>query len=249
MDETVQRLLDLAGGPLFRFSFALMVLGLLRKAALTTSDTLAAYLTISGRRVFWHRFRQHLTWFFFPSVLLRRARPGGTTSSFAYHLGLCVLSLAFRITALVVPVFMVAHVHSWERGIGIGWPALPNQAADILTVVTIVTGLALFLGRLYSPVLRAIEAPWSFLKPLILILPFATGLLAMHPAWSPLDYNVVMLIHMLSAALVFVMVPFTRMLSCMHTPLIRIVPEAAWLAPDPDPPSAAAATPKRSTVS
>jgi hypothetical protein len=231
VDDTVQRLLDFAGGPLFRFSFALMVLGLLRNVALTLSDTLAAYLTIEPRPVFWRRFRQHLLWFFVPSVVLRQVRPGGSAGMFAFHLCLCMLSLIFRLGALLVPAFMMAHVYLWERGIGIAWPALPSGVADVLALVTVVAGVLLFLGRLYSPVLRAIEPPWSFIKPLILILPFITGLLAMHPTWSPVDYHVVLLVHLLSAALVFVLLPFTRMLSCMHTPLSRVVPETVWLRP------------------
>ncbi|MFH1745410.1 MAG: hypothetical protein ABIG44_00025 [Planctomycetota bacterium] len=231
MDENVRYLLDFAGGPLFRFAFALMVLGLLRVIALTISDTLAAYLTIEDRRIFWRRFRQHLMWFIFPSIIIRQARPGGSTSMFVFHLGLCVTSLIFRAIILVVPAFMMAHVYLWERGIGISWPALPAGVADVLTLVAIVAGLVLFLGRLYSPVLRGVEPAWSFLKPLILLLPFVTGMLAMHPTWSPIDYHVVLLIHILSAVLVFVLLPFTRMLSCMHTPLSRFVPEAVWLNP------------------
>ena len=242
MDDNVQRLLDFAGGPLFRLTFALMVLGLLRSAVLSISDALAAYLTIDDRRIFWRRFRQHLMWFFLPSIVLRQVRPGGSRALFVFHVGLCVLSSIFRITALLVPAFMMAHVYLWERGLGVTWPALPARVADVLALLAITVGVILFFGRLYSPVLRAIEAPWSFLKPLILILPFITGMLAMHPTWSPIDYHVVMLLHILSAALVFTLLPFTRMLSCMHTRLHCVVPEAVWLAPyldEPDTPAAA----------
>ena len=78
-------------------------------------------------------------------------------------------------------------------------------AVGTVAIVTIVGGFALLLGRIYSPLLRRMEPAWTFVKPLILIIPFLTGFLSMRPAWSPIDYHVVMLLHVLSASLVFVM--------------------------------------------
>ncbi len=228
MSETIQLMLDFAEGPVFRFAFALMVLGALRAVLVGLSDTVAAYVTHEDRRVFWHKFRLRVLWLTFPSFLLRRARPRCRGAMFAYHVGLCFTSLVFRFSAILVPAFMVEHVHLWERGLGVAWGTLPPGIADGLSLVTILAGLVLFLGRLYSPALREIEPPWSFLKPLLLILPFVTGMLAMHPTWSPVDYHVVRLLHALSAAVVFVMIPFARMLTCMHTPLTRVLPEAEW---------------------
>lgn len=239
MNENVLSALDFAQGPVFRCAFALMVLGLLRNAVLAVSDTVAAYLTTDAKPVFWRRFRQHIWWFLFPSVVLHRARPGGGTRMFIYHLGLFSVALVFRITAVLVPAFMVAHVYLWERNIGFAWPTMSASLADKLSVVTIVAGVVLFLGRLYSPILRQIEPGWSFLKPLVLILPFVTGVMAMHPTWSPFDYHLVLLIHVLSAALVFVMVPFGRMLMCVHTSLEEIIPEAVWRRPLAQTPAAA----------
>jgi hypothetical protein len=221
-------LLNLAEGPVFRCTFALLVLGLLRKAVLAASDTAAAYVTISDRSEFRRKFRQRVLWLAFPSLVLRDAGLGGRPALFAYHCALSFVSLIFRLGAVLVPAFMVAHVSLWERGLGISWPALPARLADVLAVVTIVAGLILFLGRIYSPIVRRIESPWSFLRPLALVLPFLTGFLAMHPTWSPLDYNVVLLIHILSACLVFALIPFTRLFSGLQAPLTRVIPQAEW---------------------
>lgn len=89
-------------------------------------------------------------------------------------------------------------------------------------------GAIVFLGRIYSPALRRIEPTWAFLRPLVLLAPFVTGYLAAHPAWSPLDYQVVLLAHTLVAAVVFVLVPFAGLLKGLHTPLTAVVPAAAW---------------------
>jgi hypothetical protein len=129
---------------------------------------------------------------------------------------------------VLIPAFMVAHVYLWERGLGIGWPALPPGTADTISFVTIAAGLLVFLGRLYSSVLRKVEPAWSFLSPLILIAPFVTGVFAMHPTWSPFAYQTVLLLHVITACLVFVLLPFARLLSFMHTPVTRWIPQAAW---------------------
>lgn len=243
MNETTLFLLDLAEGPIFRFAFALMILGLLRQMILSLSDAAAAYLTMEDRQAFRQKLRMRIGWFFFPSVVLRRHRPGGSTGMYVYHLCICCLSLVFRFTAILLPAFMAAHVYLWEQGFGIAWPALPAMIADVLSGVVIVSGALLFLARLYSPMLRKMEPAWSFLKPLILLVPFVSGALAMHPELSPISYHAMRLVHVLSAAVVFVMVPFTRMLSCVHTPLTRALPEASWQAEPQAAPAAAGATP------
>ena len=243
MDESTTLLLRLAEGPLFRAAFAVLVLGGLRALFLAVSDTTAAFLTTPNKEEFWRKFRMRWLWLVFPTLVERRQRYAGRGGLFIYHMVLCCASLVFRLGLVLVPTFMVAHVYPWERGLGWSWPALPGAAADAMALVTIIAGAVLFLGRLYSPLLRFYEPAWTFFKPLILLVPFISGFLAMHPAWSPVDYYVVRLVHILSASVVFVMIPFTRMLTCVHTPLTRVVPEAAWDASTDRP--AAGSTPGR----
>lgn len=57
MGEELRQLLHLAQGPLFRFAFALLVLGLIRSAWIAVSDASAAYLIIRDRTEFWRRLR------------------------------------------------------------------------------------------------------------------------------------------------------------------------------------------------
>jgi hypothetical protein len=226
VNTPVEFLLQLAEGPVFRLAFALLVLGAMRAALLAGSDAVAAYFATPERAAFWRKLRMRVLWQVFPT-LVKRERYTGQAGLFAYHMALCVASLVFRLGLVLVPTFMVAHVYLWERGLGVGWPALPANIADAGAVITIIAGFVLFMGRLYSPLLRFYEPAWTFLKPLILIVPFVTGYLAMHPSTCPVDYAVVRLVHVLSASLVFVMIPFARMLTCVHTPLTRVVPEAA----------------------
>jgi hypothetical protein len=229
-DPILIHALNIAEGPLFRAAFALLLLGTARGVVLAGSDIIGAYLTLP-RADLRRKMRMRLRWELFPSRVLKQHRPELTAGMQSYHLCLCLLSLITRAGAILIPAFMAAHVYLWEQAFGLAWPALPGLIADTLSIVTIVAGLLLFLGRLYSPMLRKLEPNWSFLKPLILVLPFLTGFLAMHPTWSPLSYHAVRLLHVLSAEVLLVMIPFARLLSCMHTRVTHVIPEAIWQEP------------------
>jgi hypothetical protein len=219
--------LEFVQGPVFRFAFALMVLGFLRHALISGAEMAAAFLMADDRKDVWAKIGRRILWFLFPHVLLRPIAPARRGWS-VYHAILSVFSLVFRLGAVIIPAFMVAHVYLWERGLGISWPSLPSATADAISFITIAAGLLVFLGRLYSSLLRKIEPAWSFLSPLILIAPFVTGVIAMHPTWSPFQYQTVLLLHVLSACLVFVLLPFARLLSFMHMPITKYLPQAAW---------------------
>ena len=107
---------------------------------------------------------------------------------------------------------------------------LGTAGRGALAAITIVAGLLVFVGRICSPVLRRMEPAWTFFKPLILLALFVTGFLAMHPTWSPVDYHVIRLVHIVSACAAFVLVPFARLLTYLHTPLTQVFPETAWAA-------------------
>lgn len=228
MHDTITAALGLAQGPLFRFAFALAVLGLLRLALLGLSGMVAAYVTDRDRSVFRGKVRLRAEWSILPSVVLHRVGLIHSRAMYLYHLALCCISLVFRVLVIVLPVFLVAHEYLWERGLGFSWPSLQSRTADVLAIVTIVSGGVLFLGRIYSPVLRRLEPAWAFFKPLLLLAPLITGVLARHPTWSPLGYYSTLLLHVLSAAGALILIPFARLLSNMHIRLTALIPEAAW---------------------
>jgi hypothetical protein len=227
VNSDVTSILEFVQGPVFRFAFALMLLGFLRLAVMSFAEAASAWLLATDRRTVHTKLRQRVMWFLLPHMLLRHVRDDGAGWS-AYHLILSVCSLVFRLGAIIVPCFMVAHVYLWERALGISWPCLPPGTGDAISFLTIGAGFVVFLGRLYSPLLRKAEPAWSFLTPLILILPFITGVVAMHPRWSPIRYQVVLLLHVLSACTVFVLLPFSGLLSFMHCSIMRWLPQAAW---------------------
>lgn len=239
MDSDVVSALDFVQGPVFRFCFALMSLGLLRLAMISVTEMISARVTTEDRRTVRHKLWQRFVWFLLPHILLRQRFPLNRPWT-VYHVALSLCSVVFRLGAIIVPCFMVAHVYLWEQALGVSWPSLPARVGDAIAFITIAAGFVVFLCRLYSPLLRKTEPKLSFLTPLVLVLPFCTGVLAMHPTWSPISYPVMMLLHVLSACLVFVLLPFTGLLSFMHCRIARWVPQAAWREPAAVPPQASA---------
>lgn len=227
MDASILVALRIAEGPVFRFALGLAILGLARNALLSLSDITAAYLAERDRAALRRKFGLRIMWLLFPTLIFHRAGYLRTGGQFLYHAFFSTVSLAFRLFAILVPVFMVAHVYLWEQALGISWPAFPGTLADTLSYATIVTGLLLFLGRVYSPTLRQVEPAWAFFKPLIMLVPFVTGVLAMHPRWSPIDYHAIMVVHVFSASAVIAILPFARLFS-LHVGLEQLLPEAAW---------------------
>ena len=129
--------LDFARGPLFRFSLAVMLLGLLRILVLDLIAIFTAYRRAGDTTLPWKFIiRRTLTWLFpFNRAFINR--PVYSLFSILFHVGL-----------LLVPIFLFAHVELWSNAIGIAWPNLPKAVADTLTIITIVCATALIISRI-----------------------------------------------------------------------------------------------------
>jgi cytochrome c oxidase assembly factor CtaG len=71
----------------------------------------------------------------------------------------------------------------------------------------------------------------DYLWPLVLIVPFVTGFICTNVGVSSGAYRGVMLVHMLSAELIFVLLPFTKIAHCILMPLSQVVITLAWKFP------------------
>jgi nitrate reductase gamma subunit len=188
-----------AKGPLFAVTFLVMVLGLARQVALQTY-----FLAVrKGRRLRdapWSRIaRETLSW----AVPIRHVEPGAgtfTAASFLMHVGI-----------ILVPLFLVDHVALWNGLLGTDLPALPPGVADWLTLLTVGCGLLLLSLRLVRARHRVVSRRSDCLLLLLVLAPFVTGYMASHPRVNPFPWDAVMLTHLLSAELLFVVTPFTKL--------------------------------------
>jgi len=213
----VENWIDFGRGPLFRLSFSLMVLGLLRILILTAVGIGDAYRRSSDRIVPWKEVaRQTLAWLV-PIGRLCRQRPAYSLASLLFHVGL-----------ILTPLFLAAHILLWRVSVGISWRPFPQRVADYLTLLTIAAGLGLFFGRALDRGARALSRFQDYLWPLLLVTPFLTGYICSHAATGPKGYQRAMLLHVYSADLIMVMIPFTKIAHCVLAPLAQLVTAVSW---------------------
>jgi nitrate reductase gamma subunit len=220
----MEALIEFAKGPLFRFTFAIMILGLARIFILTLWGGYEAYRKAGDKKMPWNlMFSRSVEWLF-PAKRIFNRRPIYSLFSILFHVGL-----------LLVPIFLFAHVQLWHSAIGITWPTLSKPVADLLTITTIIFALALLIGRMTSKAANYISRKQDYLWPVLLIIPFVTGYICANTAVSPKGYQVSMLIHILSGELIFILIPFTKIAHCVLMPFAQFVCNLAWrFPPDTD---------------
>jgi nitrate reductase gamma subunit len=216
----VESWIEFGRGPLFRITFALMLLGLLRIFVLTFIGVAEAYGRNPDKIVNWREVRNQTIAWLFPINRLWRKRPVYSTISFCFHLGL-----------LLVPLFLAAHVVLWKHGVRFAWPVIPQRLANYLACVVIIAGLGLFGGRLLNPAARKLSRRQDLAWPLLLVVPFITGYVCSNLAIRPTTYDAMMLVHVYSADLIMLLIPFTKIAHCVLAPLSHVVTAVAWKFP------------------
>jgi nitrate reductase gamma subunit len=217
----MEGLIEFGRGPLFRLSFVLMILGLLRIVILSLVSLAEAYRRNPDKVLPWRDMTLKTAGWLVPFARLLNKRPIYSVLSFLFHVGL-----------ILVPLFFSTHVLLWERGVGFAWPALSQSVSDVLTLTVIVTGIALFFGRVIPRGSRTISRRQEFVWPLLLVVPFLTGFVCTHAEIGPVAYQWMMLIHVYSADLIMLMIPFTKIAHCVLLPLSQYVSGVAWKFPE-----------------
>lgn len=213
-------LLQFARGPLFAATFTFMIAGLVRHIFLESTQLYQSVKRLSDRRIsVGGNLRQLLGWLF-PVNRIHRLRPLLSVASFSFHVGL-----------LIVPVFLVSHIDLWRGVLGFGWPGISIFIADVLTLVTIVAGIVLFCMRVFDTGARSLSSAMDYVLIAILLIPFVSGFMACHPSVNPLSYKLTMLIHILSADVVFILIPTTKLAHCVLFMFDRFSSDVFWRMP------------------
>jgi nitrate reductase gamma subunit len=208
--------LELARGPVFVFAFTFMVLGLLRHAALTIWETVRAVRRAGDKTLPVRTLAcETLAWLV----------PVGKLKT---RLAFSLTSIIFHITILTVPIFLGGHIVLWARGTGLAWPAFPNVLADVLTIIAIVCAVALVVQRIAARATRGLSRFQDYVIPLIVVLPFVSGYLVMHPGANPFSYEAMLFVHVMSGNLVFVLIPLTKLSHFVLFPGVQLVSSVGW---------------------
>jgi nitrate reductase gamma subunit len=195
----MEQWIDFAKGPLFALTFLIMIIGLIRLLIIQIYSIIAG----KGRRLInapWKKiFGEALSWV----VPVRHLIPG--TKFFSIVSFLCHVGL------IVVPLFLASHIVLWEDFFKIGLPQLGTAVADYLTLFTIACLIILLGFRIFSIRLRSMSRKSDYFLLVLILVPFVTGYMMLHPELNPFSWNLMMLVHLLSAELLFVLIPFTKL--------------------------------------
>jgi nitrate reductase gamma subunit len=128
-----------------------------------------------------------------------------------------MLAYVMHIGLFGVVVLFVPHIMFFEGFLGFDWPGLPNNVIYLMGVAAVVSGVALIVRRMTSPVLKLISNFDDYFSWLVTMLPIITGL--MIPVRVGLRYEDLLAVHILSVALLMIWFPFGKL---GHTFLVFI---------------------------
>jgi nitrate reductase gamma subunit len=120
-----------------------------------------------------------------------------------------VAGFAFHIGLFIVLLFLLPHIELIRSLTGLSWPALPTPLVDLATVITLIALIVLLVHRLMDPVKRFLSGFGDYLAWTVTFLPLLTGYMAYHHLLF--DYTLLLALHILSAELLLVVFPFTKL--------------------------------------
>jgi nitrate reductase gamma subunit len=191
--------IEFAKGPLFALTVLIMILGLARLVVIQTYSIVRG----KGRRLAnapWRKIALEAAGWVIP---VRHLIPETRVFS--------AVSYLFHVGVLVVPLLLASHIVLWERLLKVNLPEIGRGLGDFLTLFTIACVLVLLGFRVLSRRLRSMSHPSDYALLVVILLPFASGYAAMHPRCNPLPWEAMMLVHLLSSELLFVLIPFTKL--------------------------------------
>lgn len=136
------------------------------------------------------------------------------------------VGLIWHLGFLAVLFLFVPHVELIKGVFGLSWPGLPNPLIDLITAMTLIALLGILAGRLMDPVKRYISTLDDYLTWAITFMVVLTGFLAYHHVLEP--YPLALGMHILSAEILMILLPFTKLTHIFTIVLARWYNGAAY---------------------
>jgi len=141
-----------------------------------------------------------------PRKELRHRGMLGAWNGYAYHVGLAVIVFGY-----------LPHIHFVKGLTGLAWPSLPGPVVYVFFGLTFVSLFIALMERLTDPVRRLLSGFDDYFSWFVVVLPLATGMIAIHQSYvpgaapaPPLD-PLPLAIHLLSVELLFLWLPFGKL--------------------------------------
>lgn len=189
-------------GPLIWIAFLIFIIGSLMKAAL--------FFFISRKSdpvIF-----QYFSWKSLLFTLGRWLLP--INKDVAKNPVFTIAGYIFHICLIVVPIWYSGHISLWEESrFEWSWSPIPDGLADWMTLILLAIALFFFLRRLISADIRLISTISDYLILIVTALPFMTGYFLTHGTLDSIGFlgDNMMIIHILSAELMLILIPFTKL--------------------------------------
>ena len=155
----------------------------------------------------WFALRSILHWIIPFANINSRGRPIFTIVTFAFHI--CLLA---------VPIFLLAHIILWDESFNISWWNLPDSVADIMIIIVIACCGYFLWRRVTQPEAKFVTSGVDYVILAIVVAPFITGFLAYHQ-W--LGYKFWLILYILAGEVMLVAIPFTRLTHMIYSPFTR----------------------------
>jgi nitrate reductase gamma subunit len=129
-----------------------------------------------------------------------------------------IVTFAFHICLILVPIFLTAHVVMFSFAWGPRWATLSERAADSLTILIVLATIFFLVRRWMLPEVRFVTLASDYILLAIVAAPFLTGMMA-YRQWF--DYETMVVVHMISGAAMLMAIPFTRLSHMLFFPFTR----------------------------
>lgn len=190
-------LLQFVYGPMLWIAFITFFLGSLIKLGLFLIQTKKKEYQIFSYMSLRYGLRSLFVWLMPFATVNMRKHPVFTTITFLFHISL-----------ILSPIFLVAHVMLVDEAFNISWYTLPDQVADMMTAIVVITGICLLVRRLMPGIANYVSTAVDYVMLVVVISPFITGFLAYHQI---LPYKPMILLHILSGEIMLIAIPFTKL--------------------------------------
>jgi nitrate reductase gamma subunit len=120
---------------------------------------------------------------------------------------LVTVSLIFHVCIFVTPLFVLAHNILLENFFGFGLFSFSPATSHTMTGIVLACGLFFLLRRLMIRRVRAITTLFDYMLLFLVMAPFLTGFMAHEKLF---DYNLIVLLHILSCEVLLILIPFSK---------------------------------------
>lgn len=200
-------LLVLARGPLFDVAVAVFVIGVVIRLFEVLSLGRATQYSEARGTEFGPGMKAIAT-----KMLPDREKMAGSpvvmVAGYLFHIGFFLCLLLF-----------VPHIELIASTTGIRWPGLPTATVDAASVVTMLALVVLFVNRRTNKLLRFLSTTEDYFLLVVCLLVMLSGYVAFHRIVNP--YPLALSLHILSAELLLVVFPFTKLMHAFTLFLAR----------------------------